>query len=229
MPIDADPPASAQGHDPEDLREALLAAASLADPTERLLEVAAVIGEALADLGIQPVVVGGLALAYWASGDEFITGDIDVLLPRVPGLAERLERLGFAQEGREWRLHGYDVSFEAPGDVLEPGDEAEWAELASGRHVKVLSIEDMLLWRLREWLHWHHASGFHQAAHLLLSEELDGVRLARRAKEEGLKRALQTLRALTTEIEGGRVVEEWEIVELGREVERQSYSPNGDD
>jgi hypothetical protein len=68
-----------------------------------------------------------------------------------------------------------------------------------------------------------------QAAHLLLSEELDGDRLERRAEEEGLGPALQALRALTAEIEVGRVVEEWEIVEVGREVERQSYSPNGDD
>jgi hypothetical protein len=206
-----------------------VAAASIDDPTERLLEVAAIVGEAVSDLGVEPVVVGGLALAYWASGDDFITGDIDVLVPRVPGITERFEALGFAQHGREWHLPGYDVSFEAPGEVLEPGDQAEWAELASGRRVKVLSIEDMLLWRLREWLHWHHASGFHQAAHLLVSEELDGDRLERRAEEEGLAHALQALRALTAEVEGGRVVEEWEVVELGREVERQSYSPNGDD
>ena len=98
----------------------------------------------------------------------------------------------------------------------------------NGQSSQVLSIEDMLLWRLREWLHWHHASGFHQAAHLLLSEELDGDRLEHRAEEEGLAHALHALRTLTAEIEGGRVVEEWEIVELGREVERQSYSPNGD-
>ena len=225
----ADPPSKPEPPRLDDLERQVLTAASLSDPTERLLEVTAIVGEALADLGIQPVVVGGLALAYWASGDEFITGDIDVLVPRVPEVEERLESLGFARQGREWRLPGYDVSFEAPGEVLEPGDEAEWAELASGRRVKVLSIEDMLLWRLREWLHWHHASGFHQAAHLLLSEELDGGRLERRAAEEGLARALQALRALTTEIEGGRVVEEWEIVELGREAERQSYSPNSDD
>jgi hypothetical protein len=35
---------------------------------------------------------------------------------------------------------------------------------------KVLSIEDVLLWRLRGWVHWHHASGFQQAAHLLVSD-----------------------------------------------------------
>jgi hypothetical protein len=51
-----------------------------------------------------------------------------------------------------------------PGEVLEPGDEAELVELASGRRVLVLSLEDMLLWRLREWIHWRAASGFQQAA-----------------------------------------------------------------
>jgi hypothetical protein len=67
------------------LKEELLQAARVADPTERLLEAAAIIAEALADL-----------------------------------------------------------------------------ELESGRRVLVLSLEDMLLWRLREWVYWHHASGFHQ-------------------------------------------------------------------
>jgi hypothetical protein len=43
------------------LKQELLRVASIADPTERLLEVAAVICEALSDLDVQPVVVGGLA------------------------------------------------------------------------------------------------------------------------------------------------------------------------
>jgi hypothetical protein len=195
----------------ESLKQELLKVASIADPTERLLEVAAVIGEALSDLNVQPVVVGGLAVAYWSDSDEFITGDIDVVVPRVPELPERLRALGFAQNGREWMLPSYDVSFEAPGEVLEPGDESEWAELASGRRVKVLAIEDMLLWRLREWVHWHHSSGFHQAAHLVVSDEIDTGRLERRAREEGLTRALHEVRRLTAEIEVGGVVEEWEI------------------
>ena len=99
----------------------LLEVASIADPTERLLEVAAVISEALSDLEVQPVVVGGLALAYWSNSDEFITGDIDVIVPRLPELPRRMKALGFAQQGREWILPGYDVSFEVPGEVLEPG------------------------------------------------------------------------------------------------------------
>ena len=199
-----------------------------APPTK--LEVAAIICEALTDVGVQPVIVGGLALAYWTSGgDEHITGDIDVVVPSVPELASRLQALGFEKTGREWILPGHEVAFEAPGEILERGDEAEWAELASGRRLRILSVEDVLLWRLREWLYWHHTSGFHQAAHLLASEALDSERLDARARDEGLTLALSALRSLTAEIAAGRTMEEWELVRLGKDVERDIYRSNGDD
>jgi hypothetical protein len=205
------------------LKSELLEAAAIEEPTERLLEAAAIISEAFTDLPVEPVVVGGLALAYW-SGSEFQTGDIDVLMARIPELNTRLEALGLERTGREWTLQGGDVIFEAPGEALEPGDEAKRVELPSGRRVLVLSLEDMLLWRLREWVHWQIASGFQQAAHLLIAEPLDAVRLDRRAEEEGLGLALAELRRLTAEIERGRVYEDWELAEIGLTVERQSYS-----
>jgi hypothetical protein len=62
-----------------------------------------------------------------------------------------------------------------------------------------------------------------------VSDEIDTGRLERRAGEEGLTRALHELRRLTAEIEAGRVLEEWELAELGQEIEGQSYSPDGDD
>lgn len=153
-----------------------------------------------------------------------MTWDIDVLMPRLPELGERLEALGFERKGREWVLPGFDVAFEAPGEALEPGDEAESVELASGRRVLVLSLEDLLLWRLREWVHWHVVSGFKQAAHLLVAEPLDPARLDKRAAEEGLSPALTELRRLTAEIEGGRVYEDRELSEIGERIERESYS-----
>lgn len=213
------------GHpqDPARLRAELLTAAAIPEPTERLLEVAAILTEAIADLRVQPVVVGGLALAYW-SDSEFVTGDIDVVIPRAPEVWARLEMLGFEQEGREWVLPGFQVAFEAPGETLEPGDEAESVELASGRRVLVLSLEDLVLWRLREWVHWYAVSGFEQAAHLLVAEPLDSARLERRAVEEGLSLALAELQRLTAEIESGRVYESWELAEIGKNIERQSYS-----
>lgn len=205
------------------LRADLHEAAANSEPTERLLEVAAVIAAAFADLGVQPVVVGGLAVAYW-SDSEIVTGDIDVLMPRMPELAKRLEELGFVQDGREWMLPGYEVAFEAPGEMLEPGDEADEVELASGRRVRVLSIEDLLLWRLREWIHWHVVSGFRQAAVLLINDIIDKERLGERAAREGLALALTELRRLTSEIESGVTYEDWELAEIGKSIEEASYS-----
>jgi hypothetical protein len=219
------PPDSLDGPDLARLRDELLEAAVIEHPTERLLEIAAVITEAFSDLPVQPVVVGGLALAYW-SESEFETGDIDVVMPRIAELDERLDALGLVRRGREWMLPGHDVAFEAPAETLEPGDRAEPVELPSGRRVLVLSLEDMLLWRLREWVYWRIASGFQQAAHLLIAEPLDVERLDRRAAEEGLVLALAELRRLTAEIESGRAYEDWELAEIGRKIERTSYIPS---
>lgn len=120
----------------------------------------------------------------------------------------------------------------APMDAVRhvPGDESSirqhlpQVELPSGRRVLVLSLEDLLLWRLREWVHWHIAGGFQQAAHLLIAEPLDAERLDQRAAQEGLALALAELRMLTGEIESGRVFQDWELAEIGEKIERESYS-----
>jgi hypothetical protein len=47
---------------------------------------------------------------------------------------------------------------------------------------------------------------------------------------ESLKQELLSLvRGLAADVEAGRIVEEWEITELGKEIERQSYSPSNDE
>ena len=209
--------------DLEQLKRDIRGVSAIADPTERLLEAAAIVADAVADLDVVPVVVGGLALAYWTGG-EIQTGDIDVVMPRAPELADRLAALGFERRGREWILADAGISFEAPGEALEPGDHGEYVELASGRRILVLSLEDLLLWRLREWIHWHHVSGFQQAAFLLAAEGLDAERLDLRAAEEGMSPALVELRRLVSEIENGRAVEAWELVDIGRKLEAQGYS-----
>jgi hypothetical protein len=203
------------------LGEALLAAASLAEPTERLLEVAAVVGESLRDLRVEPVVVGGLAVAYWSDA-TFLTADIDVVMVRPPQLDERLGALGFVKQGREWLLPGAEVAFEIPADALELGDEAVVVPLRSGRRVRVLSLEDALLWRLREWVHWQSPSGFRQASFLLVSERLDPARLERRAAQEGLTDALTELRRVTSEIEQGRQYENWQLAEIAKTLDATS-------
>jgi predicted dinucleotide-binding enzyme len=77
----------------EDRSAAVEADAAIDDQTERLLEAAAVIAEDLREIGRDPIVVGGLAVAYWAEGVE-MTEDIDVAMLDHDRLAERLEALG---------------------------------------------------------------------------------------------------------------------------------------
>src|SRR3990170_5509969 len=107
-----------------DLRAELARALTIDDQTERQLEVVAIVSEAVADLGIRPVVVGGLAVAYWTAG-TYLTGDIDVLMPSSPAVDERLRALGAGRGGRFWLIAEADLFLEAPGSFLEPGAEAE--------------------------------------------------------------------------------------------------------
>jgi hypothetical protein len=197
-------------------------AAAGGEPTERLLEVAAIVSEAVQDLGVEPVVVGGLAVAHWTDS-TFLTTDVDVVIGRPAGLSQRLEALGFRRSGRQWVLGEHELSLEAPGERLEPGETAVRVLLPSGRSVLVLSAEDLLLWRLREWIHWRSVSGFRQAAYLLCSNVVDVQRLEARAREEGLTLALEALRRAAAEIEAGRIVEPWELEDMAKRVERESY------
>ncbi|MFO7573108.1 MAG: hypothetical protein R6W48_11010 [Gaiellaceae bacterium] len=197
-------------------------AAAGGEPTERLLEVAAIVSEAVQDLGVEPIVVGGLALAHWTDS-SFLTADIDVVIGRPAELSQRLEALGFRRLGREWVLGDHELSLEAPGERLEPGETAVRVTLPSGRTVLVLSAEDLLLWRVREWIHWRSISGFRQAAYLLYSDVVDITRLEVRSVEEGLTLALAALRRTAAEVEAGRAVEPWELEEIAKHVERESY------
>jgi hypothetical protein len=122
--------------DLDQLRVALRRALSEREQVEQLLEVAAVITAAMAEFGVEPVVVGGLAVAYW-SGGRFITMDIDFLLPRLPNIEERVRELGFVQDGRHWVYPGSEISFEIPDQQLESGDQSERITTRSGGHVRV--------------------------------------------------------------------------------------------
>ncbi len=50
------------------LRFELQRTAEIPDPTEQMLEITGVVDAALRPIDIRPVVVGGLAVAYWTTG-----------------------------------------------------------------------------------------------------------------------------------------------------------------
>jgi len=163
--------------------------------------------------------VGGLAVAYW-SGGRFITMDIDFLLSRLPNIEERVRELGFVQDGRHWVYPGSEISFEIPNQQLESGDQSERITTRSGGHVRVITLEDMVLWRVREFLHWEAVRGFHQALYLLGNPHLDHTRLERRAVEEGLSDALAEISRGKKRVEAGEQIESHEIHDAARRLNK---------
>jgi len=199
-----------------DSRAALEQALSIEDVTERLLEVAAIVGEELADTGVRPVVVGGLAVAYWTDA-AVVSHDIDVLAPTNEALVERLAALGFERQGRHWVAPAGRAVLEAPGSFPAPGADVIEAELPSGRSVLVLSLEDVLLDRLDQFRGGGHVDVYVQTIYLLALPELDRQRLGERAAAEGLGEAIALVEAAEADFVGrGRPPEPWELHELAR-------------
>src|SRR5262249_20101664 len=141
-------------------------------------------------IGVEAVVVGGLAVAYWTRS-RYVTVEIDFVAPVGPNVEKRLATLGFERKpGRHWTYPESDVALEFPGSALDGGDRSTEVESRAGRTLRVLSPEDIALWRMREFLHWHDSRGFRHALYLLDSERLDRARLTARAADTGLAGAL---------------------------------------
>jgi hypothetical protein len=117
-----------------------------------MLEIAGVVDAALRPIAVRPVVVGGLAVAYWTTG-LYLTADIDVVMPYSSEIERRLALLGFERQGRFWTLPGRDPVLEAPSSTLglNPDGHIE-VELASGRTIRIQDVEEVVLVRLEEFV-----------------------------------------------------------------------------
>jgi hypothetical protein len=204
------------GGDLDGLRVELQRTADISDRTEQMLEIAGIVDAALRAIEIRPIVVGGLAVAYWTTG-LYLTGDIDVVMPQSAQIEERLAALGFERDGRFWTLPGRDPVFEAPGSTLEldPNGHIE-VELASGRTIRIQQVEEVLLLRLAEFVATGNADVFQQCLWLLGVSGLDRERLRARADEESLSRALDALSSTANSFEHDARLELWEITDLAK-------------
>jgi hypothetical protein len=204
------------GGDLDGLRVELQRTADISDRTEQMLEIAGIVDAALRAIEIRPIVVGGLAVAYWTTG-LYLTGDIDVVMPQSAQIEERLAALGFERDGRFWTLPGRDPVFEAPGSTLEldPNGHIE-VELASGRTIRIQQVEEVLLLRLAEFVATGNADVFQQCLWLLGVSGLDRERLRARADDESLSRALDALSSTANSFERDARLELWEITDLAK-------------
>ena len=124
------------------------------DPRRRRLLALGLLTRELAPLGIEPILVGGAALEFYTAGG-YATYDVDLALPSGSDVDAAFARLGFEKEGRFWRHAVFDLLFEAPAPAGLPGEDAMRTEVdVEGLRVVVIGIEDLLIDRLRAWVHW---------------------------------------------------------------------------
>ena len=125
------------------------------DPRRRRLVALGLLTRQLSAHGIEPILVGGGALEFYTAGG-YATKDMDLALPAAPEVDDAFAALGFEKEGRYWYQADLDLLFEAPAPAGLPGEDAPRTEVEiDGLRVVIIGIEDLLIDRLRAWVHWH--------------------------------------------------------------------------
>ena len=123
------------------------------DPRRRRLIALGLLTRRLSAHGIEPVLVGGGALEFYTAGG-YATKDMDLALPAAPEVDDAFAALGFEKEGRYWYHGELDLLFEAPAPAGLPGEDAPRTEVeVDGLRVVIIGIEDLLIDRLRAWVH----------------------------------------------------------------------------
>ena len=124
------------------------------DPQRRRLVALGVLTRRLSAYGIEPILVGGGALEFYTAGG-YATKDVDLALPVAPEVDAAFAALGFEKEGRYWFHPEFDLLFEAPAPAGLPGEDAPRTEVEiDGLRIVIIGIEDLLIDRLRAWVHW---------------------------------------------------------------------------
>ena len=165
------------------------------DPQRRRLIALGLLTALLEPHDIEPILVGGGAVELYTAGG-YATGDTDLALPSDPSVDAAFTVLGFRKEGRFWIREDLDLLFEAPAPAGLPGEDAPRTVLdVDGLRVVVIGIEDLILDRLRAWIHWKSDEDKRWTRRLvaLYADRLDWAYLANRTaavEEEDCKMRL---------------------------------------
>jgi hypothetical protein len=156
----------------------------LQSPLARQLTMVGLITRVLEEKGKPaPILIGGLALAYY-SREVYFTSDIDLAYADREALDAALTSLGFVKKGRYWVQNELDIAVEAPAGSLV-GEEApvETVELEGGLRCVILGVEDLVIDRMNACKHWKSEIDCEMAEILIAryKEDMDWAYLERKA------------------------------------------------
>ena len=176
--------------------------ARISDPLRRTLALVATVTELLADEGVRPILVGGMALQFYTLGG-YVTADVDVVASRRDRVGRVLDQLGFKHQPgfRHWIHEELDLAIEIPDEVLA-GSLDRVAEVeVDGKTAYVIGIEDLIVDRLNASKHWHSKLDGEWAQRLLAmyDDEIDHQYLREACEREQTLDALQECRQKAAE------------------------------
>jgi hypothetical protein len=183
--------------DHDSFRRRLAQAAGIADPFRRRMYVLGIVTSALvADGVVPPILVGGGAVDFYTLGG-YATQDIDVVIAARDKLDAVLKELGFSKERgqRHWYSKHLDVAIEAPDDTLAGSLERVAVVEVDDLQVQIIGVEDLIMDRLRGYVHWQSISDGEWAGRLIALHEasIDWEYLNYQAEKEGLLEALESV------------------------------------
>ncbi|MFE4587464.1 DUF6036 family nucleotidyltransferase, partial [Bacillus subtilis] len=122
---------------------------------EAMINTASVITKLLEADKIKPIIVGGLSVEIYTEND-YTTRDIDFVSDGHAKIANTLMSLGFRKEGTKDFVHDeIEVSVEIPSSFLHGSyEKVVKMNVTDSLYVYVISIEDILLDRLRAATAW---------------------------------------------------------------------------
>jgi len=208
------------GAEMDDVRARFQTALALEDETERKLAVVSLIDELVQRIGWRAIVIGGLAVEFWTHG-AYSTTDIDLYLPHGPAVDDLLAELGFRNEGRHWVLREHELFVEAPASFPAEEEEVVAIMLRSGHTVPILSVEDVVVDRLHQFVSGGHSDVAEQGVALLAAEELDHARLIDRANSEGLGDALVELERIRQRVRRSELIPSYELQKIAKRLRKR--------
>ncbi|MDP2103699.1 MAG: hypothetical protein Q8K26_02115 [Candidatus Gracilibacteria bacterium] len=114
------------------------------------------------------ILVGGSAVEVY-SGGVFQSSDIDLIYASSSDLDEVLLSNGFEKRGRYWENDEADIQVEAPSSKLE-GDDSKIVCITHGKeNIYIISIEDLIIDRLKAFVYWQDRTSLEQAQFLIES------------------------------------------------------------
>lgn len=169
-------------------------AAKEKDKHFRGIKIASIISLALKTVGLDPILVGGAAVAYYTDG-SYTTADIDMVTPTTPELKKVMNDLGFKKIGKDFINKDLGVYIEFPSDMLGPTERATEIKV-DNKKLRIISVEDLIVDRLCAYKYWK--SGIDGINSLIILELgiADKQIVENRAREEDVLDALDYLETI---------------------------------